>query len=149
LDILENQKESVKIEALKVLGYMTSECLLNISSQTQVVIIQSLKKYTDPSLKNNNILRLALNCIGNILTHSNHKIAEINTELIQNVITILKDMQAVSKLEDSNNVKLLASLFRLMNALHLDTKVLDANAVDYLIKELMKYMYLGTSFFPI
>jgi len=96
-----------------------------------------------------NINRLSLNCIGNILTHSNYKIPDENNELFNSIYELLKELAPLQSLEDNNNVRLLAAILRVMNSLFVDMKALPQTVNEFLISQLIKYLYLGTHFFQL
>ena len=98
---------------------------------------------------NTNIIRLAYNCIGNIISNSNHKIIDTNQEIFYNIYELIKDVNTAQKLEDENNVKSLAAALRVLSLLYIDLKTMSSNIGDFLISQLIRYIYLGTSFFAL
>lgn len=99
--------------------------------------------------RNTNIIRLAYNCIGNIISNSNHKILDTNQEIFYNIYELIKDINTPQKLEDENNVKTLAAALRVLSLLYIDLKTIPSNIGDFLISQLIRYIYLGTSFFAL
>jgi hypothetical protein len=145
--VMDSQKDGVKIEGLKLLGFLTTDYLQNISHHMQLSCISHLQKLASIQIKNLNVIRLSLNCLGNILTHSNYKIAfEIN-DLFHNLLDILKHLESNEKLDDQCTVRLLAALFRVMNCLYTDLKNFSPSICEFLTSQLIKYLYLGTQFF--
>ena len=98
---------------------------------------------------NLNVIRLSLNCIGNILTHSKYKIVDENQEIFYNLYENLKGLSAIQMFDDHNNIRTLSALLRVLNCLHLELKALPQHICEFLVSQLNKYIYLGTHFFPL
>jgi len=149
--IMDLQKASIKTEGLKLLGFLSSDHLQNISLDIQLTCIKHLNQLSNlkNQARNTNIIRLAYNCIGNIISNSNHKILDTNQEIFYNIYELIKDINTPQKLEDENNVKTLAAALRVLSLLYIDLKTMPPNVGDFLISQLIRYIYLGTSFFAL
>ena len=108
-----------------------------------------MKKLSNLQFNSLNIVRLSLNCIGNLLTHSKHKIIDENQEIFANIYDILQSLSYDQKLNDHNHVRTLLALLRVLNCLHIDFKTVPQHICDFLVSQLNKYLYLGTYFFPL
>jgi hypothetical protein len=122
-----------------------------VNKQSQIDCLTQLKKLCNIKIyaTNVNVIRLSYNCIGNILTNSNYKFIDENHEIFYHVSELLRDFNSLQKLEDQNNIKALAAALRVLGCLYLDLKVFPANVNDFLISQLLRYLYFGTSFFPL
>lgn len=89
-----------------------------------------------------------MSCIGNIFSNTTSKLIDENYAIFNNIIDILRELSSPQKLDDSNNLKILASALRVLSALYLDLKPFSTDTCEFLINQIIKYLYLGTNFFP-
>ena len=108
-----------------------------------------MKKLSNLQFNSLDIVRLGLNCIGNLLTHSKYKIIDENQEIFTNIHDIMKNLSCDQKLRDHNHVRTLLALLRVLNCLHIDFKAVPQTVCDFFVSQLNKYLYLDTHFFPL
>ena len=117
----------------------------------QTTCITNLKKLIRTKSQNlsDSVIRFCCSSMGNIFLNTSHKIIDENNEIFSSAAALLKDLNSNQKLEDFNNTRLLAAILRVLGALNIDFKYLSAGTGDFLIPQIIKYTYLGTSFFPL
>jgi len=100
-------------------------------------------------VRNLNVIRFAFNCIGNILTNTNFKVLDENQEIFNNIYDFLKEISSPQKLEDPTISRVLVTAMRVLSCLYIDLKLYPTNMSEFLFSQLIRYLYLGTSFFPL
>ena len=99
--------------------------------------------------RNLNVIRFAFNCVGNILTNTTFKVLDENQEIFYNIFDFIKEINSPQKLQDPNNTRVLVAAMRVLGCLYIDLKLYTSNITEFLLSQLMRYVYLGTSFFPL